>query len=250
MTNKNGSILKLLSICVVSILAFSCNKEEKVHLHPLTSNNVKSVHPEVPEVSSTIMVPREYDLVKNFIKENSAQLQNVDLENASYYFVRFKNLPSLVGLQIHIKDEGATIRDIFSVTDLVSKNLLTVIRDKIGFNDRGNNTGRVLFKSINGMEFSNDSIRNQTIVNPVTKLVINQKINKDSSYAFSVKSNKLWNCTEAQFSEYYQAAKKTCNDDFLCDLACTINPCAISYIAYAVGRCSGIINADNTIKNF
>ncbi len=64
MTNKNGSILKLLSICVVSILAFSCNKEEKVHLHPLTSNNVKSVHPEVPEVSSTIMVPRENDLVK------------------------------------------------------------------------------------------------------------------------------------------------------------------------------------------
>lgn len=250
MTNKNGSILKLLSICVVSILAFSCSKEEKVHQPPLTSNNVKSVHPEVPEVSSTIMVPRENDLVKNFIKENSAQLQNVDLENATYYFIKFKNLPSLVGLQIHIKDEGATIRDIFSVTDLASKNELAVIREKIGFNDSGNNTGRVLFKSINGMEFSNDSIRNQTIVNPVTKLIINQNINKDSSYAFSVKSNKLWNCTEAQFSEYYQSAKKTCNDDFLCDLACSINPCAISYVAYAVGRCSGIINADNTIKNF
>lgn len=250
MTNKNGSILKLLSICVVSILAFSCNKEEKVHLPPLTSNHVKSIHPEIPEVSSTVMVPRENDLVKNFINENSAQLRDLDLENATYYFVRFKNLPSLIGLQININDEGATIRDIFSVTDLVSKNELTVIREKIGFNDSGNNTGRVLFKSINGIEFSNDSIRNQAIVNPVTKLIMNQKINKDASYEFSVKSNKLWNCTEAQFSEYYQAAKKTCNDDFLCDLACSINPCAISYVAYAVGRCSGIINADNTIKNF
>lgn len=250
MTNKNGSILKLLSICVVSILAFSCSKEEKVHLAPLTSNNVKSVHPEIPEISSTIMVPRENDLVKNFIKENSAQLRDFDLENATYYFIKFKNLPSLVGLQIHIKDEGATIRDIFSVTDLASKNQLAVIREKIGFNDSGNNTGRVLFKSINGIEFSNDSVRNQAIESPVTKLIIIQKINNDSSYKFSVKSNKLWNCTEAQFFEYYQAAKKTCNDDFLCDLACTINPCVISYIAYAVGRCSGIINADNTIKYF
>jgi hypothetical protein len=250
MINKNETILKLASICLVSILAFACNKEEKVHLPTLSSNQVKSVHPEIPEVLSTVMVPRENDLVVNFLQENATQLKNVDLETATYYFVKFKNFPSLVGLQIHITKEGASMKDIFSVTDMVSKNKLAVIREKNGFNDSGNNTGRVVFKSINGMEFSNDTINNQVIVNPITKFIINQKGYIDSSDGFSIKSNKLWNCTEAQFSAFYQEAKKTCNDDYLCDIACTINPCAISYLAYAVGKCSGIIAADNTINLF
>ena len=38
----------------------------------------------------------------------------------------------------------------------------------------------------------------------------------------------------------YQEAKNKCSDDWLCDFACTFNPCAISYVAYAVGRCSGV----------
>jgi hypothetical protein len=45
------------------------------------------------------------------------------------------------------------------------------------------------------------------------------------------------NCTRAQFNAAYQQAKFNCESDFVCDLACSFNPCAISYIASAMIHC-------------
>jgi len=49
------------------------------------------------------------------------------------------------------------------------------------------------------------------------------------------------NCTKAQFDNFYKEAKKACEEDTFCDFACSFNPCAISYLAFAVGKCTGLI---------
>lgn len=50
-----------------------------------------------------------------------------------------------------------------------------------------------------------------------------------------------WDCTKAEFNAFYQAAKKECEANWICDVACSVNPCFISYLAFAVGKCSGLI---------
>ena len=54
-----------------------------------------------------------------------------------------------------------------------------------------------------------------------------------------------WTCTQKQFDAYYQQAKKECSDDTLCDFVCTFNPCAISYLAFAVIKCTSINQNSN-----
>jgi len=44
-------------------------------------------------------------------------------------------------------------------------------------------------------------------------------------------------CTYGQFNAIYQKAKADCESDFMCDLACSFNPCRIVYIASAMHSC-------------
>jgi len=47
-----------------------------------------------------------------------------------------------------------------------------------------------------------------------------------------------WACTEEQFNANYQAAKSSCEGDWQCDVSCSFNPCALSYLASAVIACT------------
>lgn len=44
-------------------------------------------------------------------------------------------------------------------------------------------------------------------------------------------------CTRAQFNAAYQRAKSECEGDFVCDVACSFNPCWVMYLTSAMIDC-------------
>lgn len=248
MKRKTFGYFKNVLGAFVLLLTFSCNKEDVVIADTKESKIVSSMYHDVPAVSNTEQVGISNEDISKFIKDNASSLAGIDISNAKFYLIKFKGYPTLVGIHIKFDPLLSVTKDIFSVTERVSNNHLVVMREKIGFEKKGLNTGRIIFKSIEGAELSNDSIKNTFIIKSSLHTSLGYVNQQNNQIGFSIKSNKVWNCTETQFAAFYEEAKKTCANDWLCDFACTFNPCAISYIAYAVIKCSGIVNADNTLK--
>lgn len=132
---------------------------------------------------------------------------------------------------------GLICKDLFYVSDTQSKINLLIEREKSGFSN--NNNGYISIRNYNNELLFNDQIVNnkfsyQTTINTFTQgpLVFNSK---------NIKTNREWICSEEKFNAFYQEAKARCEDDWLCDVACSINPCFIAYLAFAVGKCSELI---------
>jgi hypothetical protein len=77
------------------------------------------------------------------------------------------------------------------------------------------------------MKIENNKITHFKLFEPDAPNNINLKINACK-----------WVCTRQQFNEKYQKAKKECEDDFVCDTACSFNPCSIAYVAAATVECT------------
>jgi hypothetical protein len=68
-----------------------------------------------------------------------------------------------------------------------------------------------------------------------TNFKINNNIGKNAKIEANLGCT--WTCTKSEFNAAYQKAKKECEDDWLCDFACTFTPCAAAYLAEAVRQC-------------
>ena len=238
--------MKTMKICRMTIPLFvtcmllmqACQKD---HLKPFNSNEdygVKSINKDVPIVESSELVDSNDNQVKSFLHSETIINGNFNFHKAAYYKIKFKGLSTYSGIHIKFQDIDSSSKDLFHVVESEKNTQLTVIREKVGF--RNQNIGRIIFKDINGKELSNDYFDHQKIIQSKSSAFENSLSFLDSNHQFRIKSNVIWNCTSTQFNAYYQEAKNSCAEDWLCDFACTFNPCAISYVAYAVGRCSGV----------
>ncbi|MSQ38484.1 MAG: hypothetical protein EXR19_02825 [Chitinophagaceae bacterium] len=225
----------------LSFLIFirSLSKEPTIPITPEANLQVKSLNKLLPEVETTTIVSIQDNQVKELLASSELIESKINFKNAIFYKIKFKGFSSLSGLHIVFDGTDSTSKDLFYVVDLVTKTDLSVIREKIGF--KGNNKGRVIFKEPNGREFANDYFDNQKIISDPMASIENSRNSFVLVNKKNIKSNAVWKCTKAQFNAYYQEAKNTCSNDWLCDFACTFNPCAISYAAFAVGKCSGLI---------
>ena len=231
-------------VFIPTVLAFvflleACQKEPTIPITSEANLEVKSLNKLLPEVETTTMVSIQDNQVKELLASSELIESKINFKNAIFYKIKFKGFSSLSGLHIVFDVTDSTSKDLFYVVDLVTKTDLSVIREKIGF--KGNNKGRVIFKEPNGREFANDYFDNQKVISDPMASIENSRNSFVLVNKKNIKSNALWKCTKAQFNAYYQEAKNTCSNDWLCDFACTFNPCAISYAAFAVGKCSGLI---------
>lgn len=236
-TMKTGRmLLPLFATCMLFMQA--CQKD---HLKLVTANEdyvVMSINKDLPMVESSEQVDSNDIQVKSFLHSEAILNGNFNFHNATYYNIKFRGLNTYRGIHIKFQDIDSSSKDLFHVVESGKHTELTVIREKVGF--RNKDIGRVIFKDINGKVFSNDYFDHQKIIQSKSMSLENSLSFLDSNRQFRIKSNITWNCTSAQFNTYYQEAKNNCSEDWFCDFACTFNPCAISYVAYAVGRCSGV----------
>ena len=237
---KNRINKVIIPLCLFFLFVLNaCKKEHE--FSNLTDENlsIRSLDKKIPIVESTKMVTADDAQVQDLLHSSNISETELNLENAIFYKIKFKGLSSLNGIHIVLDGADSTTKDLFYVIDLKTKTDLSVIREKIGFNKNSN--GRIIFKEPNGREYANDYFNNQKIIaDPMANLESSLN-NFNLSTPKNIKSNLAWRCTSEQFSSYYQAARNICEKDWLCDFACNFNPCAISYVAYAVGRCSGAI---------
>lgn len=226
------------------VLAFlflleACQKEPTIPITPEANLEVKSLNKLLPEVETTTMVSIQDNQVKELLASSELVESKINFKNAVFYKIKFKGFSSLSGIHVALDGADSTTTDLFYVVDLVTKIDLSVIREKIGF--KGNKKGRIIFKEPNGREFANDYFDNQKIITDPMASIENNRSSSVLTNNKNIKSFAAWKCSKAQFNSYYQEAKNTCSNDWLCDFACTFNPCAISYAAFAVGKCSGLI---------
>jgi hypothetical protein len=237
---KKNQINRLFIPIVFAFLFLeACQKDPTIPVTPEAYLQVKSLNKLLPEVETTSIVSIQDNQVKELLASSELVESKINFKNAVFYKIKFKGFSSLSGLHIVLAGNDSSTKDLFYVVDLVTKTDLSVIREKIGF--KGNNKGRVIFKEPNGSEFANDYFDNQKIISDPMASIENSRnsfvlINKKN-----IISNAVWKCSKAQFNAYYQEAKNSCSNDWLCDFGCTFNPCAISYAAFAVGKCSGLI---------
>ena len=177
---------------------------------------------------------KDKDLIDLFEKLKTTKL-NQAITTKSIYKVSFKNLPTLEGYYLKGVESSEITEDIFCVFDAKTKNNLFINREKIGFTNHHNN-GYISIRDINNNVLFKDYVEeNRFVMNAnLTKNILSNS----SSYQPSFFD---WDSTKAEFNAFYQEAKTACESDWLCDVACSVNPCFISYVAYAVGKRSGLI---------
>lgn len=233
----NKSIIPLFLFFLFVLNA--CKKEHEVPNFPDANLSIKSLDKKIPIVESTKMVTAEDAQVQDLLHSSIMPETGLSHENAIFYKIKFKGLTALLGIHIVLQHTDSLSKDLFYVVDLNTKTDLAVVREKIGFNKT--NYGQIIFKEPNGREYANNYFYNQKIITDSVSNLENSQNSIGLTSQKNIKSNLAWSCTSAQFNSYYQEAKNTCENDLLCDFACNFNPCAISYVAYAVGRCSGAI---------
>ena len=239
---KNFNVFDLVFGFSLLFIVTSCSKSS------VESNNgkdmlltIKSKSFEVPNIKSFESIPRTGDLWDLFISKEGNNITNSEIDKAKVYRVTFKGLESLVGLHIELASKGDTSKDLFFVIDLVTKTHLTLRRDKVGF--IGDNNGLIVFRTNTGRIMHENYFENNKIVK--NNLIDIRKTPKSNIKSFVASLDGIgaikWSCTQTHFDNYYKEAKKRCEDDTLCDVVCSFNPCAIAYLAYAVGACTGVI---------
>ncbi len=234
---KNSHFTKsLFSVFLLFVLSTSCEKsnpKEPVSLNQF--ENVKSLK-QVPEIENMVLANFKDKDVIDFIEKLKSIKLNEIITSKNIYKVTFKDFPTLNGFFIKGKETEQVIEDIFYVFETGSKLNLFINREKTGFSNINNNKGYISIRDINNNLLSNDYVEeNRYVLNTnSTKITLSNNSN--------VKPYLLeWDCTRDQFNKFYQEAKKECEADWICDVACSVNPCFISYLAFAVGKCSGLI---------
>jgi hypothetical protein len=239
---KNFNVFDLVFGFSLLFIVTSCSKSS---IGPNNGKDMllttKSKSFEVPNIKSIESIPRTGDLWDLFISKEGNNISNSEIDKAKVYRITFEGLESLVGLHIELASKGDTSKDLFFVIDLVTKTHLTLLRDKVGFID--DNKGLIIFRTNTGRVMHENYFENNKIVKK-NLIDIRKKTNSNiKSLVASLDGIEAikWSCTQTQFDNYYKEAKKRCEDDTLCDVVCSFNPCAIAYLAYAVGACTGVI---------
>ena len=235
-----GSVFTLVLFTIIVLFGNSCQKSINVNEDLFVDRQFKSIHAKVPEIENYVSISKEHNLVKSFLSSESIPDSLIDFTKTILYAVKFKGYKNLIGLQIKFINVGLDEKDVFFVIDTLSQTHLSLVREKSGFKKGNNYPETVKFSSLNGRLVTNDNFNGEALVSSPKTDFNNGLHFTDPNTILSIKSNRGWLCTEEQFNAFYQEAKKKCSDDWLCDFACTFNPCAISYIAYAVVKCTGI----------
>jgi hypothetical protein len=226
----------LFSLLLLFVLSTSCEKstpEEPVSLKQF--ENVKSLQ-QVPEVENMVLTNFNDKDVIDLIEKLKPTKLNESITSRSIYKVSFKNLPTLKGFYIKGEETGQVIEDIFYVFETGSKINLFINREKTGFTNKNNKNGYISIRDINNDLLFNDYVeQNRYVMN------LNLTNNVFSTNSNSKITFREWDCTRERFNKFYQEAKRECESDWVCDVACSVNPCFISYLAFAVGKCSGLI---------
>ena len=237
---KMKSVFRLTLFVNVSILMLfflsSCKKSELLLLNTKVESEV-SIFKSLPTIEKSVFINENDSLYLVFQKVESAFLKDIDFSNVTIKKVIFKGLPDLLGLQVNFLNDTSEIKDLFFVYESKSKTHLSLFRFLSKMNQSSFGTGNIIFKDLSGNELFNDQYVNN-------KIVFKQQIRSFEFPPINLENNRstaLWNCTKAQFDNFYREAKKTCEEDTFCDFACSFNPCAISYLAFAVLKCTGII---------
>ena len=226
----------LFVLLLLFMLSTSCEKSTPKEPDSMNQfENVKSLK-EVPEIENMVLSNFKNKDVIDLIEKLKSTKLNQPITSKSIYKVTFKDLPTLKGFYIKGEETGEVIEDIFYVFETGSKLNLFITREKTGFANKNNNKGYISIRDINNNLLSNDYIEeNRYVLNvDLTKNTFSDNSNYKASFI-------KWDCTREKFNKFYQEAKKDCEADWLCDAACSVNPCFISYLAYAVGKCSGLI---------
>jgi hypothetical protein len=234
---KNHFTKILFPLLLLFVLFTSCEKSSLDLTNSLKQlENVKSLK-QVPEVENMVLSNyKDKDVIELMEKLELSKL-NQRITSKSIYKVAFKGFPTLKGLYIKGEETGQVIEDIFYVFETGSKLNLFITREKTGFANKNNNNGYISIRDINNDLLFNDYVeQNRYVMNlNLTKNIFSD--NSNSKITF-----REWDCTREKFNKFYQEAKKECEADWICDVACSVNPCFISYLAYAVGKCSGLID--------
>lgn len=230
---KNVKIL-CLTLCMFTFI--SCEKDTQIDSTENTTIE-KSKFEYLPEVERSIIVTKTDKQIAELILLIKNSNLTIDYKSVIFTKISFKGFPTLVGVYVKGLEYGLISKDIFYVIDTVSKNNLLIEREKSGFTD--NNNGYISLRNLNKDLLFNDQIINNKFSNKINLNTLTQGTLALNSK--NIKSNREWICSEENFNAFYQEAKARCEDDWLCDVACSINPCFIAYLAFAVGKCSELI---------
>ena len=228
--------LKILSLTLFVFTFISCEKDTQIN----SAENItieKSKFEYLPEIEGSKIVAKNDKQIAELILLIKNSNINIDNSSAIFYKITFKGFPTLIGVYVKGLEYSLITKDIFYVIDTVSKNNLLIEREKSDFTD--NNNGYISIRNLNKDLLFNDQIVNNKFSNKINLNTLTQGTLALNSK--NIKSNREWICSEENFNAFYQEAKARCEDDWLCDVACSINPCFIAYLAFAVGKCSELI---------
>ena len=226
-------LLKILTLSLSTCMFISCEKSTSIDSTP-KSSIVKSKFEQIPQIEESIIMSQHDQLgikLKAIIKNSNL---TIDYNNAVFHKIKFKGFPSLIGIHVQGLEYGLISKSLFYVCDTISKMDLVIEREKNGFTN--SNNGYISLRNLNKEMLFNDQIINNRFYNQNSFAKIPVFVNSKN-----IKSNREWICSEEKFNAFYQEAKANCEEDWLCDVACSINPCFISYLAFAVGKCSQLI---------
>lgn len=224
----NLNIFRSIFICSCIFIQFSCKKENIKSIDTATNTIILSSKMEnVPKIKSIQEIDFNNSLVKHFLQKNKDLINTEEIQNAYFSKILFIGKEELVGLQIHYLNIKYYEKDIFFVINIKTNNSVELLREKFPY--KGNENNSILqFKEINGNIIINDKIENGKAISELK--------NKD----YLIKSNMvpIWHCTATMFNMIYQEAKKKCEENAICDFACSFSNCSISYLAYAIDKCT------------
>jgi len=232
---KLYSIIKPLLFVFLVVVLIGCEKSIPIESKGLVQlEKVKSLK-QVPEIESLLLSSFKDIEVIDVLKKLNVANPSLAIASKSVYKVSFKQLPTLKGYFIKGVETNQIVEDIFYVVDPKSKLNLIIHRAKKGF-ENNSNIGYISIRDKDNNFLFNDYVEQN-------RYVMNMPLKENTFSTISnYKTSSLeWDCTREQFNALYKEAKKECEEDWLCDVACSINPCFISYLAYAVGKCSGLI---------
>lgn len=230
------NLLKILTLQLCVFTFISCEKTTPINRISNTTIE-KSKYEYLPEIERSIVISKNDKLLTEFVSIVKNSNLTIDYSSVIFHKITFKGFPSLIGVYVKGLEYGLISKDIFYVSDTLSKINLLIEREKSGFTN--NNNGYISLRNLNKDLLFNDQIVNNKFSNQIglNTFTLNTSLLKSKN----IKSNREWICTEERFNAFYQEAKSRCEDDWLCDVACSINPCFIAYLAFAVGKCSELI---------
>jgi hypothetical protein len=228
-----SNISFLFTFYLFVLFQISCKKDqlEIIDLNPKT-NFINSKLLNVPQIKSIEDITYKDSIVELFLTRNREKINIETLKKAHFSKVLFLNKREITGLVIHYFKDTHYEKEILFVINYKSNISFEIIREI--YTDKLNpNISSIQFKEINGNLITNDQLE-------FGRVIKNKSISNND---FLIKSSMvpIWHCTAAMFNMIYQEAKKKCEENAICDFACSFSNCSISYLAYAIDKCT--INA-------